>query len=128
MLSLIENYMTKVFCFMRFQSSCLIFSLLISSCRDKTPDKDCGCASLHYTAIENVRISYAHGSIFTFANDNRLVNSYTLCTPLDTLEVSKDLLVPDFIMSGKMRLPCFEGPTLLPSQPLLEVTEIRRLQ
>ena len=113
---------------MRLQSSCLIFSLLLSSCKDKTPDADCGCASSRYTAIENVRISYVHGSIFTFADDNRLVNSYILCAPLDTLAESKDPLVPDFIMSGKMRLPCFRGSTLVPSQPLLEVTEIRRIQ
>lgn len=112
---------------MKFQFSALVFCLQLSSCRDKTPGADCGCTSLHYTAMENVRTSYAHGSIFTFADDNRLVNSYILCTPLDTMPESKDLLVPDYIMSGKMRLPCFEGRTLLPSQPLLEVTETRRI-
>lgn len=112
---------------MKLQSGCLVFCLLLSSCRDNTPGADCGCSSSHYTVMENARISYAHGSIFTFADDNRLVNSYILCTPLDTLGESKDPLVPDYIMSGKMRLPCFVGPTLLPSQPLLEVTEIRRI-
>ena len=99
----------------------------MSSCRDTTPGADCGCASLHHTAMENVRISYAHGNIFTFADDNRLVNSYILCIPLDTLAESKDPLVPDYIITGKMRLPCFERTTPLPSQPLLEVTEIRRI-
>ena len=112
---------------MKLLLTCLLVSfVLLSSCKDKTPE-DCSCASKHYTPIENVRVSYAHGIISTFADDNRLVNSYKLCTPLDTLAESKDMLVPDYIMSGQMKLPCFFGPTLVTSPPLLKVTEIRKI-
>jgi hypothetical protein len=101
--------------------------LLLASCEDKTHEGDCGCGSKNYTTIKNVRVSYAHGGINTFADDNRLVNSYTLCTGLDTLAESADALVPDYILSGEMRIPCFIGPTLLPSQALLKVTAISKI-
>lgn len=115
---------------MRRLSVCLLASVLaLVSCKDKTTDADCGCSARNYTALENVRVSYAHGQINTFADDNRLVNSYSLCTPLDTLAETPDQLVPNYLMSGEVRMPCFEAtPNSTPPPPLIKVTGIRKLQ
>lgn len=88
---------------------------------------DCGCTSKSYTTLQDVRVSYVHGSIHAFADDNRLVNSYTLCTELDTLAESADVLTPDYILSGEARIPCFKESTLTPLGPLLKVNAIRRI-
>lgn len=98
------------------------------ACHKKDPAPDCGCEGRTVKRVENVRASLAGSGFFTiFKEDGKTYSAYvSACKSDSTWEKSLDFKVPDYIISGNIKLSCFTGPTIMIQSAPIEITAIRK--
>ncbi|MEO6685088.1 MAG: hypothetical protein ABIN24_03955 [Dyadobacter sp.] len=110
-----------------------LFFLLsgIISCQEDKPKIDCGCDSATIKLIDNVKASYtgSNGLLLKLrsADDVAYEEYYELCSTPDSLSITPNVKIPNYIVSGKVKGHCFTGPTLVIQASLFEITEIKKI-
>lgn len=107
----------------------LIFGIL--SCKEDKAKIECGCDSTTFKVIDNVKASYtgSNGLMLKLrsADDVAYDEYYELCSRPDSLSITPDVKIPNYIVSGKVKGACFNGPTLIVQASLFEITKIKKI-